>query len=56
MISQAKGKHLRVSTKKITQVLDLIRGKDVTTSQILLAHVNKGPKEKILKVLTKYEI
>jgi len=51
MISQAKGRHLRVSTKKITQVLDLIRGKDVATSQVLLAHVNKGPKEKILKVL-----
>lgn len=51
MISQAKGKHLRVSTKKITMVLDLIRGKDVATSQSLLAHVNKGPKEKILKVL-----
>lgn len=51
MIAQAKAKYLRVSPMKARQVIDLIRGKDVATSQNLLTHVNKGAKVKILKVL-----
>jgi large subunit ribosomal protein L22 len=51
MIAQAKAKYLRVSPQKARLVVDLIRGKDVVTSQTLLTHVNKGSKEKILKVL-----
>ena len=50
MIAQAKAKYLRVSPQKARLVVDLIRGKDVVTSQTLLTHVNKGSKEKILKV------
>ncbi len=51
MIAQAKAKYLRVSPTKVRQVIDLIRGKDVSTSQALLTHVDKGPKERILKAL-----
>lgn len=51
MIAQAKAKYLRVSPMKVRQVVDLIRGKDVTTSQTLLNHVNKGSKDKVLKLL-----
>lgn len=51
MIAQAKAKYLRVSPQKARLVVDLIRGKDVTTSQTLLNHVNKGSTGKILKVL-----
>ena len=51
MIAQAKAKYLRVSPTKVRQVIDLIRGKDVAMSQALLTHVDKGPKERVLKVL-----
>ncbi len=51
MIAQAKAKYLRVSPQKARQVVDLIRGKDVTASQTILTHVNKGSTGKILKVL-----
>lgn len=51
MIAQAKAKYLRVSPQKARQVVDLIRGKDVSTSQTLLTHVNKGSTGKILKAL-----
>ncbi|MBF0478709.1 MAG: 50S ribosomal protein L22 [Candidatus Omnitrophica bacterium] len=51
MISQANGKFLRGSPIKARLVLDLIRGKDVLTSQAILAQVEKGSADKILKVL-----
>jgi large subunit ribosomal protein L22 len=51
MIAQAKARHLRVSSRKLGQVIELIRRKDVTTAQVILAHVNKGTKDKVLKVL-----
>lgn len=51
MIAQAKIKYARVSPTKVRQVIDLIRGKDVLTSQAILTHVNKGSTKMIEKVL-----
>lgn len=51
MIAKAQGRHIRVSPSKIRLVIDLIRGKDVVTSQAILAQVNKGSKDLIGKVL-----
>lgn len=51
MIAQAKAKFVRVSPTKVRQVIDLIRGKDVLTSQAILTHVNKGATKMIGKVL-----
>ena len=51
MIAQAKAKFLRVSPTKVRQVIDLIRGKDVKSSLTILAHVQKGSRDKIKKVL-----
>ncbi|MBF0521512.1 MAG: 50S ribosomal protein L22 [Candidatus Omnitrophica bacterium] len=51
MIAQAKAKFVRLSPMKTRQVIDLIRGKDVPSALITLAHVNKGPTKLISKVL-----
>ena len=51
MIAKAKAKYMRVSPTKVRQVIDLIRGKDVTTSVSILTHVNKGSSGMINKVL-----
>ena len=41
MIATAQGKFLRVSSMKVRQVIDAIRGKDILTSQALLEQINK---------------
>ena len=51
MISKAHAKYLRVSSMKVRQVIDVIRGKDVQTSVALLAHINKGASSLVKKVL-----
>ena len=51
MIAHAKGKYIRVAPMKMRQVIDLIRGKDVTSSLAILTHTNKRSKEFITKVL-----
>ena len=51
MISNAKGRFLRASPMKVRQVIDLIRGKDVLTSLVILTHVNKRCTLMITKVL-----
>lgn len=51
MISKAQARYLRVSSMKVRQVIDAIRGKDVLTSQALLTQINKGSTEAIKKVL-----
>ncbi|MBN1869933.1 MAG: 50S ribosomal protein L22 [Candidatus Omnitrophica bacterium] len=51
MIARAKARYMRVSPTKVRQVIDLIRGKDVSTSLAILTHVNKGSKGLITKVL-----
>jgi large subunit ribosomal protein L22 len=51
MIAKAEGKFLRISPKKVRQVMDLIRHKDVLTAERLLLTLNKRPKEYLIKLL-----
>ena len=51
MISNAKARYLRVSPIKVRQIIDLIRGKDVLSSQAILTHAPKGSTKMIGKVL-----
>ena len=51
MISIARGKYLRVSSMKMRQVCDAIRGKDVPTGLAMLAQINKGSSALVKKVL-----
>ncbi|MFH1281705.1 MAG: 50S ribosomal protein L22 [Candidatus Omnitrophota bacterium] len=51
MISRAEGKFLRLSPSKVRLVLDLIRGKDALYAQSILLHLNKRPKEYLIKIL-----
>ena len=51
MIAQAKGRYIRMSATKVRQVIDLIRGKDVSSSLTILTHVNKGSTRSIAKIL-----
>jgi large subunit ribosomal protein L22 len=51
MIARAEGKFLRISPSKVRLVLDLIRGKDVITAQSILLHLDKRPKEYLIKIL-----
>jgi large subunit ribosomal protein L22 len=51
MIARAEGKFLRLSPSKVRLVLDLIRGKDAIVAQSILLHLNKRPKEYLIKIL-----
>ncbi|MFA5060408.1 MAG: 50S ribosomal protein L22 [Candidatus Omnitrophota bacterium] len=51
MIAQAKAKFIRLSPLKVKQVIDLVRGKDVVPSLVLLEHTPKRPAETIKKLL-----
>jgi large subunit ribosomal protein L22 len=51
MIAIARAKYLRVSSMKMRQVIDAIRGKDVPTSLAMLAQINKGSSAQVKKVL-----
>jgi large subunit ribosomal protein L22 len=51
MIASAKGRFIRVAPAKVRQVINLIRGKDIKTSTVLLQQVNKGSRDRIVKVL-----
>ena len=51
MIAIARGKYIRVSSMKMRQVCDAIRGKDVPTGLALLAQIEKGSSAHVKKVL-----
>ena len=51
MIAIARAKYLRISSMKMRQVIDAIRGKDVVTSTAMLAQINKGASVLVKKVL-----
>ena len=51
MIAKAQGRYIRMSAMKMRQVIDLIRGKDVTSSLVILTHVEKRATRDIEKVL-----
>lgn len=51
MLVKAEAKFLRVSPKKVRQVTDLIRYKDVLGAESILLNLNKRPKEYLIKIL-----
>jgi large subunit ribosomal protein L22 len=51
MLVKAEGKFLRLSPAKVRQVIDLIRYKDVSEAEAILLHLNKRPKELLIKLL-----
>ena len=51
MIANAKGKFLRLSPTKVRPVINMIRGKNVLDSQVILTHTNRGSTLVIRKVL-----
>ena len=51
MLVRAQGKFLRISPKKVRQVLDLIRQKNAQLALSILSNLNKRPKEYLLKIL-----
>lgn len=51
MIVRATGKYIRVSPRKVRQVIDLVRGKNVSTSLAMLTQLEKGSAERIAKVI-----
>ncbi|MCA9398458.1 MAG: 50S ribosomal protein L22 [Candidatus Omnitrophica bacterium] len=51
MIAKASVKYVRVSPTKVRLVIDMIRGKDVRSSQAMLTVVNKGSTKMVSKVL-----
>lgn len=51
MIAQAKGRYIRVSPVKIRQIIDLIRGENVSRSLAILSQMNKGATKIIGKIL-----
>ena len=51
MIAHAKAKYIHVSPMRARQVIDLIRGKNVSASLAVLMHLEKGSTRFISKVL-----
>lgn len=51
MLVKAEGKFLRLSPTKVRQVINLIRYKDVSEAEAILLHLNKRPKELLIKLL-----
>jgi len=51
MIAKAEAKFIRISPAKVRQIIDLIRGKDVSLAQALLGNLNKRPCEYLIKIL-----
>jgi large subunit ribosomal protein L22 len=51
MIVQAKAKFARVAPGKVRQVVDLIRGKSVVDSLIVLTHVNRSATKMVSKIV-----
>jgi len=51
MIAKAEVKFIRISPTKVRQVIDLLRLKDVSQAKAVLAHINKRPKEYLIKLL-----
>ena len=51
MIVKAEGKFLKLSPPKVRQVMSLISGRDVSEAEAILYHLNKRPKEYLIKIL-----
>ena len=53
METKSTQKHIRISPRKVSIVLDLIRGKDLGTAVGILKNTPKAASEHILKLLNK---
>ncbi|MBI4313802.1 MAG: 50S ribosomal protein L22 [Candidatus Omnitrophica bacterium] len=51
MLTQATGRYIRVSPRKVRQVLRLIHGLDVPSAEAVLNNTNKGATHHVRKVL-----
>lgn len=51
MISKAKAKYIRIATRKVRKVMDLVRGKPALQAQALLDNLNRRPCLYIKRVL-----
>ncbi|MCB9757223.1 MAG: 50S ribosomal protein L22 [Candidatus Omnitrophica bacterium] len=51
MIAKAQGNFVRLKPMNVRQVIDLIRGKDVASSLVTLAQLEKGSTQMITKIL-----
>ncbi|HDZ77349.1 MAG TPA: 50S ribosomal protein L22 [Candidatus Omnitrophica bacterium] len=51
MISKAESKFLRLSSRKVRDVINLIRGKDISRALITLDNVDRRPKYYVRKAL-----
>ena len=51
LVSKAHARYIRVSPRKIRQVIDLIRGERVNRASAILANLSKGAKVYVQKVL-----
>ncbi len=51
MEAKAYAKYVRISPRKVSVVLDLIRGKDVKLAKAILEHTPKAACEPLLKLL-----
>ena len=51
MIAKAQARFLRMSSMKVRQVIDALRGKDVVTGKALLMQINKGATQAVSKAL-----
>lgn len=51
MIAKAEAKFIRISPRKVRQVIDLIRHNDVLQATALLNNLNKGPCKYLIKIL-----
>lgn len=50
-VTKAIARYVRISPYKVRQVINLIRGKDVTTAEAILANLNKRAAQIVNKVL-----
>ncbi len=53
MVSKSTQKYIRISPRKVTIVLDLIRGKDIGEAVGILKNTPKAASEHVLKLLNK---
>lgn len=51
MIAKAENKFVRISPRKVRQIIDLIRGEDIPTALGLLSNINKRPMSCVKKTL-----
>lgn len=51
MVSKAVAKYVRVSPRKVRQVIDMIKGEDVEKALAILANLNKGARVYVVRLL-----